>query len=62
MYLDVFRDLGCEERLLAPMKKVTLPSYFDVHLSWTGGEIKDAPFRVFRPGTPGALASPDVWM
>lgn len=62
MYFDVFRDTGCEDRLLAPMKQVTLPRTFDVHLGWDGKETSGAPFRVFRPGSPGALLSSIDWM
>ncbi|KAJ4287685.1 hypothetical protein N0V90_012388 [Kalmusia sp. IMI 367209] len=49
MYFDWFRDPGCEEGLLAPLRQVTLPRKFEVHLSWAGEEIKDAPFQLFRP-------------
>ena len=61
LYFDVFRDATCEARLLAPMKQVTLPRTFDVHLGWDGKEIQDAPFRVYRPGTPGALLPVIDW-
>ncbi|KAF1979109.1 hypothetical protein BU23DRAFT_148190 [Bimuria novae-zelandiae CBS 107.79] len=62
MYFDVFRDSSCEERLLAPLRQVTLPNKFDVHLRWPGKEITDGPFRAFRPATREADNSSEEWV
>jgi hypothetical protein len=50
MYFDGFRDMGCEEKLLVPLRQVTRPRTFNLHMNWDGEEIEDAPFQVFRPG------------
>lgn len=62
MYFDGFRDSGCEKKLLAPLRQVTQPKTFHVHLNWAGEEIEDAPFRAFRPGTREALFPDDDWL
>ncbi|KAL5466258.1 hypothetical protein PMIN06_000228 [Paraphaeosphaeria minitans] len=62
MYFDGFRDPGCEEKLLASLRQVTLPKTFDVHLNWAGEEIEGAPFRAFRPGTGESLFPDGEWV
>jgi len=49
LFFDGFRDRISEDRLLAPLRQVTLPKKFEVHLNWTGPQIRDAPFKLFRP-------------
>ncbi|KAF2250713.1 hypothetical protein BU26DRAFT_562678 [Trematosphaeria pertusa] len=49
LYFDGFRDPGCEERMLAPLRKATTPKRFEVHVSWAGDEIEGAPFQLIRP-------------
>ncbi|KAF2710722.1 hypothetical protein K504DRAFT_453786 [Pleomassaria siparia CBS 279.74] len=48
LYFDGFRDTACEEKMLAPLRKVTRPETFEVHVSWQGQEITDAPFDLTR--------------
>ncbi|CAI6333967.1 unnamed protein product [Periconia digitata] len=50
LYFDGFRDRRCERKMLAPMRKVTRPKVFEVHVSWHGDEhAEDAPFTLIRP-------------
>lgn len=47
---DGFRNVTCEERMLAPLRKVTKPKHFEVHVSWEGEETcANAPFNLIRP-------------
>lgn len=47
---DGFRNTACEESMLAPLRKVTRPKHFEVHVSWDGEETGvDAPFHLIRP-------------
>jgi hypothetical protein len=62
MYFDGFRDMGCEEQLLASLRQITLPKNFSVHMNWDGEELEDAPFRVFRPGTRESLFPDLNWV
>jgi hypothetical protein len=39
--------------LLAPLMAVSRPLVFEVHLPWPGEQVKDAPFRIVRPGEAG---------
>ncbi|PSN70639.1 hypothetical protein BS50DRAFT_570171 [Corynespora cassiicola Philippines] len=52
LYFDGFRDPACEERMLEPLRRVTRPKRFEVHVSWAGEEVKDAPFQLIRPMRP----------
>jgi hypothetical protein len=61
MYFDGFRDAGSEAKLLAPLRQVTLPQTFDVHLNWAGEDIEGAPFRAFRPGSRESLFPDGEW-
>ena len=62
LYFDGFRDPTCEEKMLAPLRKVTRPKRFEVHVSWAGEEADegtDCPFTLIRPVEgPGA----EGWM
>jgi hypothetical protein len=49
LYIYGFRNARCEESMLAPLRKVTRPKKFELHVSWKGGEIDGAPFQLFRP-------------
>lgn len=51
LYFDGFRDPGCEEKMLAPLRKVTRPKRFEVHVSWAGEEEMEegCPFKLIRP-------------
>ncbi|KAJ4348018.1 uncharacterized protein N0V89_009390 [Didymosphaeria variabile] len=62
MYFDGFRDSGCEEKLLAPLRQVIRPKKFDVHMNWTGEELKDTPFRAIRAGTRESLFPDNDWL
>ncbi|KAF2688442.1 hypothetical protein K458DRAFT_484502 [Lentithecium fluviatile CBS 122367] len=35
LYFYGFRDAGCERKMLAPLRKVTRPQRFEVHLMWS---------------------------
>ncbi|KAF2734871.1 hypothetical protein EJ04DRAFT_465836 [Polyplosphaeria fusca] len=59
LYFDGFRDPTCEEKMLAPLRKVTAPSKFEVHVSWHGEEIRGAPFQLIRPVERGEDSSDD---
>ncbi|KAF2183823.1 hypothetical protein K469DRAFT_751244 [Zopfia rhizophila CBS 207.26] len=52
LYVDGFRDAACEAKMLAPLRKVTIPAKFEVHVSWSGEEVTDAPFQLIRPILP----------
>jgi hypothetical protein len=43
-----FRDSAFEKRMLAPLRKITQVKRFEVHVSWNGDEITDAPFKLVR--------------
>lgn len=49
LYFANFRDAACEANMLAPLRKVTRPEKFEVHVSWDGDEVRDAPFLLIRP-------------
>lgn len=51
LYFDGFRDTACEEKMLAPLYQVTQPKkdMFEVHVSWQGEDLPDAPFTLIRP-------------
>jgi len=49
LYFDGFRDPLCEAKMLAPLRQVKHVPSFEVHVSWDGEQIKDAPFKLIRP-------------
>lgn len=49
LYFDGFRDAACESKMLLPLRRVTRPEKFELHVSWEGEEIRDAPFELIRP-------------
>jgi hypothetical protein len=61
LYFDGFRDTACETKMLAPLHKVTKPEKenFEVHVSWSGDEVPDAPFTLLRPMSRDPLSSDD---
>jgi hypothetical protein len=60
LYLYGFRDEGCEKKMLAPLRKVTRPETFEVHVSWQGEEIEGLPFQLFRPARE-EVSSEEEW-
>jgi hypothetical protein len=61
LYFDGFRDPMCEAKMLAPLRKVTHVPTFEVHVSWRGEEISDAPFQLIRPVRPDPGEDDDSW-
>ncbi|KAF1961240.1 hypothetical protein CC80DRAFT_402780, partial [Byssothecium circinans] len=50
LYFDGFRNMSYEGRMLEPLRKVTRPERFEVHVSWQGEERGEgAPFMLIRP-------------
>ncbi|KAF2791347.1 hypothetical protein K505DRAFT_249156 [Melanomma pulvis-pyrius CBS 109.77] len=49
LYFDGFRDAACEAKMLLPLRRVTRPEKFELHVSWEGEEVRDAPFELIRP-------------
>ncbi|PVH98029.1 hypothetical protein DM02DRAFT_616061 [Periconia macrospinosa] len=54
LYFDGFRDRRCERKMLAPLRHVTRPRRFEVHVSWLGDDAaaEGAPFTLIRPTAP----------
>ena len=61
LYFYGFRDEGCETKMLAPLRKVTKPKKFEVHVSWQGEDIEGAPFQLFRPASEEVSSSDEQW-
>jgi hypothetical protein len=61
LYFYGFRDEGCEKSMLAPLRKVTQPKRFEVHVSWQGEDIEGAPFQLFRPVREVESSSDEEW-
>ncbi|KAF2471249.1 uncharacterized protein BDR25DRAFT_303317 [Lindgomyces ingoldianus] len=59
LYFDGFRDPTCESKMLAPLRNVTRPRKFEVHVSWSGDEVVDAPFQLIRPIHPDPSSDDD---
>ncbi|KAF2640452.1 hypothetical protein P280DRAFT_319428 [Massarina eburnea CBS 473.64] len=61
LHFDGFRDARCEGKMLAPLRKVTRPVRFEVHVSWEGAEVRDAPFTLIRPPMGERDSEDDEW-
>jgi hypothetical protein len=61
LYFDGFRDPECEGKMLAPLMEVKRPDKFEVHVSWQGDEIRDAPFELIRPISVEPSSDADSW-
>ena len=56
-YFEGFRVQACETRMLAPLWQVKNVRDFDVYVSWSGGAMPDAPFRLVGPKPPSPPAN-----